>query len=65
MIKANIVVRKPNELICRALYIQDTDYPDGSDFYESVAYKLGWDGGGDALWFLSTKNVILVERKQD
>lgn len=64
MIKADIVIRKPNELICRTLYIQETDYPKDSDFYETVAYKLGWDGDGDALWFLSNKNVFLVERRE-
>lgn len=62
MILADIVVKTPNELVCKTLHIQDYDYPEGSDFYESVAYKLGWDGDGDALWFISKKNVILVER---
>lgn len=64
MIMANIVVRTATELVYKTLHIQDYDYPEGSDFYESVAYKLGWDGDGDALWFISKKNVILVERRE-
>ena len=33
------------------------------DLYQVVAYKYGWDGDGDALWYLSTKGIIRVIKK--
>lgn len=61
--KVEIMQRKPTELICKKIIIDDS--LKDLDLYEKVALKFGWKKDIDALWFLSTKGIIKLDRVED
>ena len=58
--KVQITQRKPTEIITRKILLDDN--LQDLDFYEKAALKLGWKKDIDALWYLSTKGIIKIEK---
>lgn len=59
--KAVIQKREGKKIVVKELEIDETKHPE-FDLYELVARRLGWCEDCDALWYLSTKNIIRIQR---
>ncbi|MEE1225910.1 MAG: hypothetical protein UHM08_02285 [Bacteroidales bacterium] len=58
-----LLQKRNNRLAVRVVKI-DPDSK-GYDFYEKIALKLGWKEDIDALWYLSSKGIVQIEKVED